>query len=111
MHFITNDYKRFSKTNSTDPRQRVPLMTFFVRPVLQIPVMVFKFLANPPMVVSEQNNPILLEDDSSTLEQQNITEDQNVLIEVRNKDLSWPEEMSLLAKSKQDNKKQGQNCI
>ena len=26
MHFITNGYKRFSKTNSTDPRQRVPLM-------------------------------------------------------------------------------------
>ncbi|XP_033627039.1 ubiquitin carboxyl-terminal hydrolase 32-like isoform X1 [Asterias rubens] len=56
--------------------------------------------------LKDENNPILLEDDSSTLEQQNITEDQNVLIEVRNKDLSWPEEMSLLAKSKQDNKKQ-----
>ena len=27
MHFITNGYKRFSKTNSTDPRQRVPLKT------------------------------------------------------------------------------------
>ena len=25
MHFITNGYKRFSKTNSTDPRQRAPL--------------------------------------------------------------------------------------
>ena len=25
MHFITNGYKRFSKTNSTDPWQRVPL--------------------------------------------------------------------------------------
>ena len=25
MHFIKNGYKRFSKTNSTDPRQRVPL--------------------------------------------------------------------------------------
>ena len=25
MHFIINGYKRFSKTNSTDPRQRVPL--------------------------------------------------------------------------------------
>ena len=23
MHFITNGYKRFSKTNSTNPRQRV----------------------------------------------------------------------------------------
>ena len=25
MHFKTNGYKRFPKTNSTDPRQRVPL--------------------------------------------------------------------------------------
>ena len=25
MHFIKNGYKRFSKTNSTDPRQCVPL--------------------------------------------------------------------------------------
>ena len=25
MHFITNGYKRFLQTNSTDPRQRVPL--------------------------------------------------------------------------------------
>ena len=24
MHFITNGYQRFLKTNSTDPRQRVP---------------------------------------------------------------------------------------
>ena len=29
MHFITNGYKRFSKTNSTDPRQRVPLIRTF----------------------------------------------------------------------------------
>ena len=28
MHFIKNGFKRFSKTNSTDPRQRVPLNTF-----------------------------------------------------------------------------------
>ena len=27
MHFITNSHKRFSKTNSTEPRQRVPLST------------------------------------------------------------------------------------
>ena len=26
MHFITNGYKRFSKTKSTEPRQRVPLI-------------------------------------------------------------------------------------
>ena len=56
-----------------------------------------------------QNNPILLEDDTVTLEQANIMEDQNVLIEVRNKDLSWPEEMSLLAKIKQDKQKQSKH--
>ena len=26
MHFITNGYKRFSNTNLTDPRERVPLI-------------------------------------------------------------------------------------
>ena len=26
MHFITNGYKRISKTNPTDPMQRVPLI-------------------------------------------------------------------------------------
>ena len=26
MHFVINVYKRFSKTNSTDSRQRVPLI-------------------------------------------------------------------------------------
>ena len=37
MHFITNGYKRFSKTNSTDPGQRVPLKNLIkleVRPKL-----------------------------------------------------------------------------
>ena len=29
MHSITNGYKRFLRANSTDPRQRVPLMVFF----------------------------------------------------------------------------------
>ena len=31
MHFITNVYKRFSMTNSTDPRQRVPLTLWCTR--------------------------------------------------------------------------------
>ena len=29
MHFITNGYKRFSKTNSTDPGQHVPFKTSY----------------------------------------------------------------------------------
>ena len=28
MHFITDGFKRFSKTNSTDPGQRVPFKSF-----------------------------------------------------------------------------------
>ncbi|XP_072043615.1 ubiquitin carboxyl-terminal hydrolase 32-like isoform X1 [Amphiura filiformis] len=54
----------------------------------------------------DENNPVLLEDDSITMEQAGIVEDQSILIEVRNKDLSWPEEMSLLAKIKQDKQRQ-----
>ena len=30
MHFIRNGYKRFLQTNSSDPRQRVPLMYVFL---------------------------------------------------------------------------------
>ena len=29
MHFITNGFKRFSKTNSSDPRRRVPLKVLY----------------------------------------------------------------------------------
>ena len=53
---------------------------------------------------------MLLEDDNITMEQAGIVEDQSILIEVRNKDLSWPEEMSLLAKTKQDKQKQSKKC-
>ena len=31
VHFVTTGYKRFSKTNSTDPRQRVPLNYFSIK--------------------------------------------------------------------------------
>ena len=30
MHFITDGHKRFSKTNSTDPRQRGPLILLLI---------------------------------------------------------------------------------
>ena len=46
MRFITNGYKRFSKTNSPDPRQRAPLsdacvhtswkITLFCKAILQL---------------------------------------------------------------------------
>ncbi|XP_071945533.1 ubiquitin carboxyl-terminal hydrolase 32-like isoform X2 [Antedon mediterranea] len=56
--------------------------------------------------LKDENNPVLLEDEPVVLEQLKIVDDQQMLIEIRNKDLSWPEEMSLLAKNKQDKHKQ-----
>ena len=38
MHFITNGCKHFSKTNSTDPRQRVPLKCAILFKGLQLEV-------------------------------------------------------------------------
>ncbi|XP_071850144.1 ubiquitin carboxyl-terminal hydrolase 32-like isoform X3 [Apostichopus japonicus] len=54
----------------------------------------------------DESNPALIEEDSATMEKVGIVEEQSILIEIRNKDLSWPEEMSLLAKNKQDKYKQ-----
>ncbi|XP_071486831.1 ubiquitin carboxyl-terminal hydrolase 32-like [Diadema antillarum] len=52
--------------------------------------------------LKDENNPVVLEEDACTLEQLCIVDEQSLLIEIRNKDLSWPEEMSLLAKKKAD---------
>lgn len=48
----------------------------------------------------------LLEDESMTVEDCGIEENQSILIEVRNKDLTWPEEISQLAKNKTCRKEQ-----
>ena len=37
MHFITDGYKPFSQTNSTDPRQRVPLTVAFTIVIFSYP--------------------------------------------------------------------------
>ncbi|XP_006811225.1 ubiquitin carboxyl-terminal hydrolase 32-like [Saccoglossus kowalevskii] len=56
--------------------------------------------------LKDENNPVLLEEENHTLEHLSIQDNQQVLIEVRNKDMSWPEEMSSLAlKNKTDKKK------
>ena len=54
MHFITNGYKRFSKINSSDPRQRVSL-----RRQVYFRVIV-KSLATPnhPIAVAEDANSV-----------------------------------------------------
>ena len=55
----------------------------------------------------------LLEEEEMTVEELGIEENCQLLIEVRNKDLTWPEEMSQLAKNKAliDKKSQGNTHI
>ncbi|XP_071094049.1 ubiquitin carboxyl-terminal hydrolase 32-like isoform X1 [Haliotis cracherodii] len=48
----------------------------------------------------DDQNITLLDDENMTVEDASIEENQQMLIEVRNKDLTWPEEMSQLAKNK-----------
>ncbi|GFR71298.1 ubiquitin carboxyl-terminal hydrolase [Elysia marginata] len=47
-----------------------------------------------------QQHLTLLEDEDKTVEGYGIEDMQQILLEVRNKDLTWPEEMSQLAKNK-----------
>lgn len=48
----------------------------------------------------------LLEDEEPTLEELCIVDDDAVLLEVRNKDLTWPEEMGALQQQQQDRRRQ-----
>ncbi|EDO39905.1 predicted protein [Nematostella vectensis] len=48
----------------------------------------------------QQNTLHLLEEENSSLRDLNLTDNMNLLLEVRNRDMSWPEEMSSLASSK-----------
>ncbi|ELT99007.1 hypothetical protein CAPTEDRAFT_129894 [Capitella teleta] len=48
----------------------------------------------------DEQSMTMLEEEESTLDQLGITENMQLLLEVRNKDLTWPEEMSFLAKNK-----------
>ncbi|KAK7789457.1 hypothetical protein R5R35_012652 [Gryllus longicercus] len=54
----------------------------------------------------DENNMMLIEDEEPTLEELGIVDDDQLLIEVRNKDLTWPEEMGSLANHMQDKRKQ-----
>ena len=53
----------------------------------------------------------ILEEEEMMMEDLGIEDQQQILIEVRNKDLTWPEEMSQLAKNKTniDKKHQGKS--
>ncbi|XP_005089176.1 ubiquitin carboxyl-terminal hydrolase 32 [Aplysia californica] len=48
----------------------------------------------------DDQNITLLEDEEKTVEDYGIEDMQQMLLEIRNKDLTWPEEMSQLAKNK-----------
>ncbi|KAK7088275.1 hypothetical protein V1264_022210 [Littorina saxatilis] len=50
--------------------------------------------------VKDEQNLTLLEDDKQTVDEVTVEDNQPMLIEIRNKDLTWPEEMSQLAKNK-----------
>ncbi|XP_068086711.1 ubiquitin carboxyl-terminal hydrolase 32 [Anabrus simplex] len=54
----------------------------------------------------DENNMLLIEDEEPTLEELGIIDEDQLLIEVRNKDLTWPEEMGSLATHLQDKRKQ-----
>uniref|UniRef100_A0AAR2LUS0 Ubiquitin carboxyl-terminal hydrolase 32 n=1 Tax=Pygocentrus nattereri TaxID=42514 RepID=A0AAR2LUS0_PYGNA len=48
---------------------------------------------------NSENDLTLLDDEDHTLESLKIQDEQHLVIEVRNKDMSWPEEMSFIANS------------
>lgn len=50
--------------------------------------------------LKDEQNMILLEEENKTVEELEIMDNSQILIEVRNKDLTWPEELSQLAKNK-----------
>lgn len=53
-----------------------------------------------------QNNMNLIEDEDFTLEKLCIRDDDQILMEVRNKDLTWPEEIGSIALNSTEKYKQ-----
>lgn len=51
----------------------------------------------------------LIEDEDSTLEELEIQDEDQILMEVRNKDLTWPEEIGSLASNSAERNKQSKN--
>lgn len=50
---------------------------------------------------------VLIEEEEATLEDLGVCDEDQLLIEIRNKDLTWPEEMGSLAIPPNDRVKQG----
>nr|XP_046152254.1 ubiquitin carboxyl-terminal hydrolase 32-like [Oncorhynchus gorbuscha] len=56
---------------------------------------------------NSENYLTLLDDENHTLEGLKIQDEQHLVIEVRNKDMSWPEEMSFIANSSKMDRHKG----
>ncbi|EGV94931.1 Ubiquitin carboxyl-terminal hydrolase 32 [Cricetulus griseus] len=66
---------------------------------------------NQPLVTQEpvKNYLTLLDDEDHRLEYLKIQDEQHLVIEVRNKDMSWPEEMSFIANSSKIDRHKGRH--
>ncbi|XP_013889081.1 ubiquitin carboxyl-terminal hydrolase 32 [Austrofundulus limnaeus] len=60
---------------------------------------------------NSENYLTLLDDEDHTLESLKIQDEQQLVIEVRNKDMSWPEEMSFIANSNKMDRHKGFGCV
>lgn len=58
-----------------------------------------------------QGNMFILEEEESTLDELGILDEDQILIEVRNKDLTWPEELSSIACNNSNDKRQGKTSV
>ncbi|XP_050441466.1 ubiquitin carboxyl-terminal hydrolase 32 [Adelges cooleyi] len=54
----------------------------------------------------DENNMVLIEDEEQTLEELGVCDEDQIIIEIRNKDLTWPEEISSLSINASDKCKQ-----
>ncbi|KAF0030345.1 hypothetical protein F2P81_017076 [Scophthalmus maximus] len=59
---------------------------------------------------NSENYLTLLDDEEHTLESLKIQDEQQLVIEVRNKDMSWPEEMSFIANSSKMDRHKDPSC-
>ncbi|KAJ8312078.1 hypothetical protein KUTeg_009451 [Tegillarca granosa] len=94
-------------TNTTHRRYLAYIAAFSKQHTLQ---QVYEFLCTKLRLAREdtrlwkignkEDNMTLLDDEGLTVEECGIEENQQLLMEIRNKDLTWPEEMSQLAKNK-----------
>ncbi|XP_059478649.1 ubiquitin carboxyl-terminal hydrolase 32 [Neocloeon triangulifer] len=103
---------------STTPKRYVAYMAAFSR--LATVRQVYEFLCSTLKLRAEdvrlwhckdEINMVLLEEEELTLESLWIEDDSQVLLEVRNKDLTWPEEMGSLQQQQQQSANRRQSML